>query len=176
MAQHDDRIMGVAARHGLSPEAVQALAEAMERGRGGGAQWSHPELGGMGQWTRGGMLQIGDMFNSDLKARVARALDNLVSSEPAASEAHRPGTLSRAAMWWPAEFGQPASAGAQNAMRYATFPDHRRLVVERQGRMTVYDTGTRRLTGVSQAQGEGDRLTFSGPDGTVLLDDLTIVA
>jgi hypothetical protein len=34
------------------------------------AQFSHPEFGGSGQWMRGGMSMIGDMFNSGLKSRV----------------------------------------------------------------------------------------------------------
>jgi hypothetical protein len=35
------------------------------------AQFSHPELGGMGQWS-GGMTMIGDLSNSELKGRVER--------------------------------------------------------------------------------------------------------
>ena len=30
----------------------------------------HPDLGGMGQWSQGGMVMVGDMFNNALKARV----------------------------------------------------------------------------------------------------------
>jgi hypothetical protein len=42
---------------------------ALQRSGGGQAQFGHPDLGGMGQWMPG-MLMIGDMFNSGLKARV----------------------------------------------------------------------------------------------------------
>lgn len=40
---------------------------------GGGVQgqFNHPKFGGMGQWSQGGMLVIGDMFNHNLKATVA---------------------------------------------------------------------------------------------------------
>ena len=42
--------------------------------------------------------------------------------------------------WWPAELGAPAATGAQNQMRYAYFPNTRRLAVEINGQITVYDT------------------------------------
>ena len=29
--------------------------------------------------------------------------------------------------WWPADLGDPSTSGAQNDMRYAFFPDERRL-------------------------------------------------
>jgi hypothetical protein len=55
----------------VSTAAVTELAEAIARGRGSLAQFSHPDLGGSGQWMRSGMLMIGDTFNDRLKARVA---------------------------------------------------------------------------------------------------------
>ena len=61
----------LASKHGVSTAAVTELAEAIARGRGSLAQFSHPDLGGSGQWMRSGMLMIGDMFNDRLKARVA---------------------------------------------------------------------------------------------------------
>ena len=60
----------IAKRHGFSTAAVRAMAEALRRGGGRMAQFNHPDLGGMGQWSAGGMVMIGDMFNNDLKARV----------------------------------------------------------------------------------------------------------
>ena len=56
-------------RYDVSTEAVAMLAEAMRRGGNRMAQFSHPELGGYGQWLPG-MTQIGDMFNRELRARV----------------------------------------------------------------------------------------------------------
>ena len=61
----------LASKHGVSTAAVTELAEAIARGRGSLAQFSHPDLGGSGQWMRSGMLMIGDMFNDRLKASVA---------------------------------------------------------------------------------------------------------
>ena len=47
------------ARYGVSQEAIDVLREALRRGGGRQAQFSHPELGGMGQWSAGGMTQLG---------------------------------------------------------------------------------------------------------------------
>src|SRR5215203_7072709 len=63
-------VEGVSQRHGVSLEAVLTLLRALVAGHGTQAQFSHPELGGMGQWTQGGMTMVGDMFNHGLKARV----------------------------------------------------------------------------------------------------------
>src|SRR3954462_4759888 len=60
----------LAQRHGFSPDAVTHMMFAVLNGNGGMAQFSHPEFGGSGQWMRGGMTMIGDMFNNRLKGRV----------------------------------------------------------------------------------------------------------
>ena len=60
----------VAARHGFSPDAVTHVLVSLSQGGGSQAQFNHWELGGMGQWSMGGMTMIGDMFNNGLKARV----------------------------------------------------------------------------------------------------------
>lgn len=60
----------LARRHGFSIDAVTAMVMACATSGGGMAQFNHPEFGGMGQWTNGGMIMIGDMFNNALKARV----------------------------------------------------------------------------------------------------------
>jgi hypothetical protein len=57
-------------------------------------------------------------------------------------------------------------------MRYACFPDRRRLVVQQGGRTTVYDTGEHRITGFSQQQSGGQSLRFTSQMGTVRLEDL----
>ena len=43
---------------------------AVHAGGGTMAQFSIPELGGSGQWMRGGMTMVGNMFDNALKARV----------------------------------------------------------------------------------------------------------
>ena len=77
--------------------------------------------------------------------------------------------------WWPDDLGQPASSGGQDGVRYAFFPDRRRLAVQRDGRVTLYASGGPRITGVSQGGG-GDRpLTFTSQAGEVTLDRLKAV-
>ena len=48
-------------------DAVATLLRAVLDAAACMAQFSHPELGGMGQWSQGGMIMIGDMFNNGLK-------------------------------------------------------------------------------------------------------------
>lgn len=72
-----DRLIGrLAGRYGVSEEAVETLSRALDRGGHRIAQFSHPELGGFGQWMPG-MTQIGDMFNHDLRSRVERLCQEL---------------------------------------------------------------------------------------------------
>jgi hypothetical protein len=168
-----------AARHGLSRAAAEVLFQALVAGGGHQAQFSHPELGGMGQWS-GGMTQIGAMFDDALKAKVGGFCRDVAPvarrAAERAGERDASGSSSPSVNWWPAGLGTPASAGAQGGLRYACFPDSRRLAIERDGRTTLYDTGRHRLTGFAQQQGAATSLTFSGPDGPVALEDLTVVA
>lgn len=71
--------------------------------------------------------------------------------------------------WWPEALGQPAASGGQDDLRFAFFPDRRRVAVQRAGKVTVYDTGEHGITGMSDS---GGTLSFTGPDGEVALDDL----
>src|SRR6476661_6696670 len=66
----ENAIADIAQRYGLSREAVLAMLVAVHAGGGTMAQFSIPELGGSGQWMRGGMTMAGDMFDNALKARV----------------------------------------------------------------------------------------------------------
>ena len=161
----------IARRHGFSEEAGRAMADALAAGAGAMAQFHHPDLGGMGQWSRGGMLMIGDMFNNALKGQVAGLASDLsdaigrgaiAAKRPADGEAS-----SGYGWWWPEELGRPTSAGAQNGRRYAVFPDKSRLAIESDGRVTVYDTGDCRIGGASQQQGGGSTLSFSTDRGSV---------
>jgi len=63
------------------------LLGALEQGNGRQAQFNHPDLGGMGQWSQGGMIMVGDMFNQGLKYRVdalCNELAGLLRSQPLA--------------------------------------------------------------------------------------------
>ncbi len=78
----------LAQRHGFSADAVTVMLYAVLYGNGTMAQFSHPEFGGSGQWMRGGMIMVGDMFNNALKGRV-----DALCSEISAVLAREPGLL-----------------------------------------------------------------------------------
>ncbi|PIL19380.1 hypothetical protein P775_14660 [Puniceibacterium antarcticum] len=153
-------------------DAVTHLLKAVQRGQGTQAQFNHPELGGMGQWSLGGMTMIGDMFNNGLKARVdglCTELSRILRDQNLFADTSQTATL------WPRELGQPASVGAQNNMRYAYFPSSRRLAIDLGGKMTVYDTGDHQIGGFSQSQSGGQNLTFTSQYGPVQICDLRVV-
>jgi hypothetical protein len=68
-------VLDLSNRHGFSVDAVSHMLFAVLNGNGSMAQFQHPEFAGSGQWMRGGMIMLGDMFNGYLKGRV----DNLCS-------------------------------------------------------------------------------------------------
>lgn len=72
--------------------------------------------------------------------------------------------------WWPEDLGSPASSGGQNGLRYAFFPEKHRLMVEREGKTTTYDSGDYRISGVQQQS--GGTVSFASQNGTVDLDSL----
>jgi hypothetical protein len=185
-------VADIAARHGISSDAALHMLVAVSAGHGAQAQFNHPELGGMGQWSRGGMTMVGDMFNDGLKARVdtlCTELSGIVQQHrlfavPVSSQSQSQGgppDLSGVSLFaqessdWPADLGQPSSAGAQNDLRYAYFPDKRRLAVKVGGQTTVYDTGDHRISGFGQAQGGGQSLSFTSQRGLVPISELPIV-
>src|SRR5664279_3800754 len=61
----------LAQRYHVGEGVVNTLLDAVVRGGGAMAQFSHPDLGGNGQWMRGGMTMVGDMFNPGLQATVS---------------------------------------------------------------------------------------------------------
>ncbi len=81
--------------------------------------------------------------------------------------------ISRGEAWWPQELGEPTATGAQDGMRYATFPDCRRLLVESPGSIDTYDTGDHQIGGVLQTADGADRLSFTSQHGLTKLDALT---
>ena len=88
-----------------------------------------------------------------------------------------PETPGRASgQWWPAELGFPNGTGAQNQVRYAYFNQKRRLAVELNGHVTVYDTLDHEISGVSQQQGRGGSLTLTSQHGTVSVSTLPVVS
>ncbi len=188
-------VSDIAKRHGVSLDAALAVLDALAQGDGRQAQFNHPDLGGMGQWSQGGMIMVGDMFNHGLKARVdalCNELAGVLGSQPSVDAegerfqargqsggagvslfvaGARPG-----GQWWPAELGSPASLGAQNDLRYAYFPGPRRLAIDLGGQVRVYDAGEHRISGFSQQQSGDQSLTFTSQFGLVRVADLPLVA
>lgn len=184
------KLEALAQRHGVGMDAAMTLLRAVASGGGRMAQFSHPELGGMGQWSPG-MTMVGDMFNSSLKSRVEALCADLASmvreggnfaagssagsSQTQLQGGSETGMAFSADAWWPASLGVPGSSGGQNDMRYAYFPASRRLAVQQGGRVGLYDTGEAEIFGASQQQGGGQSLSFSTNAGTRQLSDFTPV-
>jgi hypothetical protein len=166
-------VQQIAARHGFSPEAVTHMLWAVWNGNGSMAQFSHWEFGGSGQWMRGGMIMLGDMFNNQLKGRVDSLCSEL--SQLLASRSDLVPPAPAAVTWWPAWLGSPNATGAQNNTRYAYFANSRRLAVDTGGDVWVYDTLDHQIGGFSQQQGSGGGMTFSSQYGTVNLGSLPVI-
>jgi len=78
-------IADIAQRHGFSVDGTLSMLDAVINGNGSMAQFSHPDFSGSGQWMRGGMTMVSDMFNNHLKGRVdalCSELANVVANQP----------------------------------------------------------------------------------------------
>jgi hypothetical protein len=166
-------IADIAQRHGLSQEAVLAMLVALREGNGTMAQFNIAELGGSGQWMRGGMTMVGNMFDNALKARVDALCNELTQLLATTAVCPAPAPGSQAQMgfgannWWPGDLGVPSSAGGQNDVRYAFFPGTRRLAIQFGGVTKVFDTGDHHIGGVQQQQGTGySSVSFTSQFGT----------
>jgi len=141
------------------------------------AQFNHPELGGMGQWS-GGMVMIGEFSNTGLKHRVNSACIDLAAgvsrtlSNPHSEHVSNNGEKSN---WWPTDLGHAASTGAQNDSHYAYFPSSRRLAIKHGGIVTIYDTGDHQIFGAAQQQGKSHSLTFESQNGAVDISSLKVI-
>lgn len=215
----------VAQRHGFSTDAVMSMLESVIRGNGSMAQFDHPEFGGSGQWMRGGMTMVSDMFNNHLKGQVhglCSELSRLIANQPdlirsgsfqsqsqgsqpqrndGRGQQHQqsagyrgsnqqqtaagpagpvslfvPAASGISSDWWPADLGRPNSTGAQNNVRYAFFAQPRRLAIEVNGKMTLYDTLAHQINGFSQQQSSGASLTFASQHGLVAVASLPVVS
>ncbi len=189
-----DTLHDIAARHEFSDDAAFAALDALLRGSGM-AQFNHPELGGYGQWMNG-MVMLGRMGDHALQGRVAALFSELshLAAKPLGSAHPQRNTMEPMkpmqpmkpmapmkpikGLDAPADWGQPASSGGQNDVKYAYFSRPKRLVVERDGKRTVYDTADHDIGGVSQDQSDvrAGRLVFTSQQGPVAIDALKIVS
>jgi len=166
----------IARRHGFSPRAAETMLSALVGGHARQAQFDHPEFGGMGQWSGGGMLMIGDMFNSALKSRVGDLIRDLTDLAQALAQRPPASVPDASDPAWPPDLGVPSASGSQNGVDYAVFPAARRLAIRRNGQVSLYDTGDHRIGGVSQQQGGTSSLLFTSQHGPVPLDSLVPIA
>jgi hypothetical protein len=183
-AESERDVQNMAARYGVSVDAVKALLSAVLAGGGTMAQFSIPELGGGGQWMQGGMTMVGDMFNGRLQSTVSglcSELSALLASRsvfvPTPARVPGAGPMASSNGWWPAELGQPSSSGGQNDSRYAYFPNVQRLAIERGGQLSIYNTLDHWIGGVQQQQGgTTGSLSFTSQFGTFTVDSLPLVS
>lgn len=190
-------------RHGVSADAATHMLIAVYNGNGTMAQFSHPEFGGSGQWMRGGMTMVSDLFNSYLKSRVdnictdisnALANNQLIAPSGSFQSQSQSGSDFQSqtagggggnnslflpdpeSNWWPSELGSPSATGVQNNTRYAYFANSCRLAVKTGGDVWVYDTLDHRVGGFAQQQGGGSSITFTSQYGTVSLSTLPVIS
>ncbi len=195
-------VQDVSNRYGVSTDAVTHMLIAVHNGNGTMAQFSHPEFGGSGQWMRGGMTMVSDLFNNQLKYLVDSVCNDLSnglaahqtspligsfqsqSQNGGHSQAQAAGQIGSqnslfvpdpSAEWWPRELGTPSAVGSQNSMRYAYFSGSHRLAVTTGGKPWVYDTLDHQIGGFGQQQGGGQSITFTSQYGTVNLSTLPVV-
>jgi hypothetical protein len=211
-------INDIGQRHGFSVDATLSMLDSVINGNGSMAQFSHPEFAGSGQWMRGGMTMVSDMFNNYLKGRVdslCLELSNLIASQPdmvrsgsfqsqrqgngydngqaqasygggqqasgydnnfGPSSLFLPPAPGTSGDWWPVDLRWPNSTGAQNGVRYAYFAQARRLAIEVNGRMTVYDTLDHNIGGFSQQQSYGGTLSFNSQHGLIDVASLPVIS
>ena len=173
-------IQSLAERHGFSTDAVTTMLDAVSRGNASMAQFNHPEFGGSGQWMSGGMTMLSDMFNHNLKGRVDNLcadLANLVMNQPNPLYDTADSLFAPAGPdWWGADLRWPNSTGSQNGVRYAYFAQARRLAIEINGEVTVYDTLDHQLGGFSQQQSGDATFSFQSQYGLVNVASLPVVS
>lgn len=77
--------------------------------------------------------------------------------------------------WWPAELGLASTSGTSEELRYAYFPQDRRLAVESGGTLTIYDIGDYQFRGLLQAQSAGGAITIMTQRGRMRLSDFATI-
>jgi len=211
-------INNIAQRYNFSPDAVFSMLQSVINGNGSMAQFNHREFGGSGQWMKGGMIMLGDMFNNGLKNSVGglcQELSNLIANQPGLIQSGSfqsqsqgsqqqnnftpnysntggqqqnssgptgavslfvPPPAGSSGSWWPAGLQHPNSTGAQNNVRYAYFATIRRLAIEANGHVTLYDTLDHQIGGFSQQQSVGGSITFTSQYGLVDVNTLPIIS
>src|ERR1700753_3364043 len=109
MTADKDVVERMAKKRGVSPGAREGVVYALRSGGGRMAQFSHPDFGGMSQWSPG-MSMVGDMFNVQLKAKLDALCSDLaadadLTKAPIDKRSKTDGVSYRSrvqsADWWP---------------------------------------------------------------------------
>lgn len=192
-------INNIAQRYNFSPDAVFSMLQSVMNGNGTMAQFNHPEFGGSGQWMQGGMIMLGDMFNNYLKNSVGglcQELANLTANQPGlmqqgSFQSQNQGNQSNngnavslfvppapgsSGNWWPEGLQFPNSTGAQNNVRYAYFASIRRLAIDVNGHVSLYDTLDHQIGGFSQQQSVGGSISFTSQYGLIDVNSLPLIS
>lgn len=77
--------------------------------------------------------------------------------------------------WWPDDLGQSGSSGGQNDVQYAFFPDEHWLAIQKEGKVTIFDSSDHQISGVQQQQRSRSSLAFSSQKCDMSLDELAEV-
>jgi hypothetical protein len=84
-----------------------------------------------------------------------------------------PASISR----WPSELGIASTSGGSAEMRYAYFPQNRRLAVEWRGVLTIYDTAEYQFRGMLEGHSaEAVGISILTQRGRIPLSDLAPVS
>jgi hypothetical protein len=176
-----DPIPMIAERYQVNEDHVRELYRQLERSNGTQVQFSCPELQGPIQWMPG-MVMVSNPTDHQLRSRVDGLCCELVAvlrgSDTAAPAAlTRPWNEAAAEgeSWWPATFGHATTAGSQNGIRYAYFPDKQRLLVQQGARVDAFDTAGYQIMGAGQQQGNTSTLTFATDRGSISTRELRCV-
>lgn len=180
------RVVALSARHGASFEATLTLLRALIEGDGKSARFDHPELGGAGEWLAGGPTILSDLFNHDLKAKVAALCGDLAamldqvdkeiaidaaSGDTFAVRLFEPTQAPRddAEPFWPAAWSVPDRVVRTPDLSYAVFDQAQRLALIEGGQVAHLATDQRRIERLKR---EADGLIVAETDqGEVMLEE-----
>lgn len=149
----------LAQKYQISLQALAVLEDALRRGGGKVAQFSHPELGGMGQWMPG-MTIVSDFSKQATVAGLCQELALHVGSAPsAASDSTHLGL-----------------SGSCGDLHYSYSRAKNILEVTVAGRVQRYRTDGHEITSASASSfGSQFKLHLSGPQGEIDWNSLPLI-
>lgn len=200
-AQWQQKITDLAQQYDVSTDAVLYLLQTINNNNNSTiAKFSHPELGS-GQWMPDGMttVEVNNDSNNSLTAKInglCLELSHILPNEPVIyvplslqsqrqnqqqgsysdSIIHEGNNVGTSSNWWPSDLGVPTMTGTQNNMRYAYFAEIKRLAMEIDGQVTIFDTLDHQISGISQQPGTNLSITFTSQDGTMDLLNLPVIS